>query len=251
MIPYFELHTIPLGPIKLQAWGTLVAAGFLLGAWVAARRAKAKKLESGHVWDMAFWILLSAFVGARLFDAVFYDFGRYLADPLAVLDPRQAGYAMWGGLLGAVAALLVYTRAKKLDFWAYSDAAAWGLPWGIMVGRIGCFLIHDHPGKFSNFILAVNYPDGARHDLGLYLALSGLIMGLIFLLLNRKPRGKGFFVGAYFVLEAAARLWLDFYRVADARFAGLTPTQWFAFPLLALGIWLIWKAGQQPVRDIL
>gem|GEM_PF-3842962 len=35
MIPYFELHTISLGPITIQVWGTLVALGFLAAVWWA------------------------------------------------------------------------------------------------------------------------------------------------------------------------------------------------------------------------
>ena len=35
-------------------------------------------------------------------------------------------------------------------------------------GRLGCTLVHDHVGSRSEFLLAIRFPDGARHDLGLY-----------------------------------------------------------------------------------
>lgn len=238
MIPYFELHSIPIGPIKLQVWGTLVAAGFLFGGWVASNIAKKRGLDSDRLWDLAFWVFVSAFVGARLFHAVFYDPQHFIERPIDLINPSLPGFAMWGGLAGAAAAFIGYCRLKKIDWMAYGDAACVGLPWGIFIGRIGCFLIHDHPGTLSHSLLAVDYPGGARHDLGLYLSIGGLLTGLLFLWLARKPRGRGFFIGAYFISEAVIRLWLDFYRIADVRYAGLTPTQWLAFPLLVFGLWL-------------
>lgn len=240
MIPYVELHSIPLGPVNLQAWGAFVAAGFLIGGWIAVRHAEKRGLKGALLWDMAFWVFVSAFVGARLFHAVFYDPAHYLERPWDLANPAQPGFAMWGGLAGAAAAFIGYCKLKKMDWVAYGDAGVWGTAWGIAIGRLGCFSIHDHPGKQTDFFLAVDYPGGARHDLGLYLSLGGLLTGLVFLLLDRRPRARGFFIGAFFAGEAIQRLLLDGLRVADARFAGLTPTQWLAIPLLAFSLWLAW-----------
>ncbi len=244
MIPYFESHTIPLGPIHLQTWGTFVATGILVAAYISARRAKAKGLDAAKIWDMLFWVILSSFVGARLFHVLFYDLGHYVQYPWEALDPRLPGFAMWGGFLGAALSFTLLVRIKKLDFLRYADASVWGIPWGIMIGRIGCFLIHDHPGTLSHWLLAVRYPDGqGRHDLGLYLSISGLVMGIVFLILNRKKRKDGFFLGAWIAMEASTRLWLDFYRVVDVKYLGLTPTQWLAIPALAFGMYFMAMKG--------
>ncbi|MFA4955050.1 MAG: prolipoprotein diacylglyceryl transferase family protein [Patescibacteria group bacterium] len=232
MIPWLESHTYNLGGLTLQTWGTFVALGYLVGAWISARRAKAKGLKPHFVWDAAFWMFIAAFIGARLFHAIFYDPTHFIQHPLDLIDPRYQGFAMFGGLLGAIVAFAIVIKKHKLDFQRYADATIWGLPWGIMLGRIGCFLIHDHPGTLSHSLLAVQYPGGARHDLGLYLSIGGLLTGLLFLVLDRKSHRPGFFLYAFFASEAIQRLGLDFYRIADTRYLYLTPTQWFAIPLL-------------------
>ncbi len=240
MIPYIESHTISLGFITLQTWGTLVALGFALGTFLAWKRAKQKGLQAEKVLDLAFWIFISAFVFARVFHVLFYDPAHYLANPLDAINPFLPGYAMFGGFLGAALAFTLYTRRYALDWIAYADVLIWGLPWGCGVGRIGCFLIHDHPGTLSNSLLAVRYPDGqTRHDHGLYLSLIGFATGILFLILNRKNRRPGFWIGTYMVIEGITRIVLDFYRIADARYFGLTPTQYVAIPLLLAGIWLM------------
>ncbi|MCR4256468.1 MAG: prolipoprotein diacylglyceryl transferase [Candidatus Uhrbacteria bacterium] len=240
MIPWIESHTFQILGITFQTWGTLVALGFALGTYVAWRRAKEKGLDQNRVLDLAFWIFIAAFLGARAFHVLFYDPGHYLANPLDAINPWLPGYSMFGGFLGAAGAFFWSMHRNKLDWISYADTIIWGLPWGCGVGRIGCFLIHDHPGTLTNSILGVTYPDGqTRHDLGLYLSLIGFATGILFLWLNRKRREPGFWFGTYMMIEGATRFSLDFLRTADTTYLGLTPTQYLAVPMFALGIWLV------------
>ncbi len=247
MIPYIESHTFTIGFLTFQTWGTLVALGFALGTYVAWRRAKTKGLDQNHILDLAFWIFIGAFAGARLFHVLFYDPAHYLQYPLDAINPFQPGFAIFGGFIGAVLVSVMYVRRKSLNWMAYADTLVWGLPWGCGVGRIGCFLIHDHPGTLSNSLLAIKYPDGqTRHDLGLYLSLIGFATGLLFIWFNRKQRRPGFWVGSYMIIEALTRFTLDFLRIVDVRYFGLTPTQYLAVPMLIAGGWLVW--GKRGVK---
>jgi phosphatidylglycerol:prolipoprotein diacylglycerol transferase len=249
MIPWIESHAYHLGPLVLQTWGTLVAAGFLLAGWLAARRAKLRGLDPNIIWDMVFWIFIAAFIGARVFHVLFYDPGYYLAHPWDAVDPRQPGYAIAGGFIGAVVAFGLIVRKRKLDALAYADTLAWGLPWGCGVGRIGCFLIHDHPGTLTSFVGGVKYPDGKiRHDLGLELSIFGFIIGLLFLILGRKQHQAGFFIGLFLIVDGIGRFLLDFLRIADRRVLGLTPTQWILLPSVGLGICILWKHRKMPLH---
>lgn len=240
MIPWIESHTYSIGPLVLQTWGTFVAAGFLVATWLAARRARSRGLDPKHAWDMAFWIFIAAMVGARAFHVLFYDPGYYILHPWEAVDPRKPGYASMGGLLATAAVFLWYVRWKRLDWKAYADAFIWGVPWGYGIGRIGCFLGHLHPGTLTSFALGVRYPDGqTRHDLGLYLSIFGFLVGLAFLVLDRKKRRAGFFLGAFLVIDGAGRFLLDFLRIGDVRAYGLTPAQWVLIGTTAIGVWML------------
>jgi len=251
MIPNIESHVYTIFGVTFQTWGTLVALGFAVGIYVAWRRAKVKGLDQKVILDLAFWIFVGAFIGARLFHVMFYDPVFYLSHPWDVIDPRAPGFSMFGGFIGAVAVFFPYVKKHALDMISYADTLVWGLPLGCGIGRIGCFLIHDHPGTLTNFVLGVKSADGqVRHDLGLYLSLIGFFTAGLFLWLNRKERRPGFWFGAYMIIEGLTRFSLDFLRVADATYFGLTPTQYLAVPMFAVGLWLIrkTKSGEQKAK---
>lgn len=248
MIPYIGVTTYTILGIPFQVWGTMIAIAYGIGTYIAYRRAIEKKLDPQLVLDLAFWIFIAAFVGARLYHVLVYEPGYYLTHPLQILDLRRPGYAIFGGFMGAALVTIFLVHKRAVSFLSYADVLIWGLPWGCGIGRIGCFLIHDHPGTLSNSLLAVKYPDGqARHDLGLYLSLIGFATGILFLVLNRRPRQPGFWLGVFLVIEAFSRFFLDFLRINDVRYARLTPTQWLSIPLLALGLWFLRTAHRQAI----
>lgn len=240
MIPYFGWDTVQVGSITIQVWGLFIALAFLAATWIAARRARAKGLSPDHVWNLAGWIFLASIVGSRAFHVIVYEPAYFAAHPWEALDPRMPGYAIMGGFLGAVVAFTWYVRRLAISWIAYADTLIWGLPWGCGIGRIGCFLIHDHPGTLSNGLLAVRYPDGqSRHDLGLYLSLVGFATGLLFLWLNRKPRAPGFWFGTFLIIEGLSRFVLDWLRIADQRYWVLTPAQWLGIVFIGIGVWIV------------
>jgi phosphatidylglycerol:prolipoprotein diacylglycerol transferase len=245
MIPWFEVQSISVGFLKLNVWGIFVSLGFIAGMVVAYFEMKKKKLETKHLYDLAFWIILSALIGGRLLFIVEH-LNVYLAAPLDILKLWHGGMSVYGGFIGAVLASVLYLKKYKLDFWQYVDAIVFGLPLGFFIGRLGCFFIHDHPGVKTDFFLGVAYPDGARHDLGLYDSLCGLILFLIFLVLRRKERFTGFYVAAFAAWYGVVRFFLDFLRArdlvgADPRYFGLTLAQYLSVILFVGGIYLFYK----------
>ena len=203
MLPYFQFTTIHLGPVPIQVWGLMVAIGILAATWVAAQLAKKRGQNPEIIWDLSVWVIVAAFIGARLVHAV-YEPATYLQDPLEFFRIWHGGFSIMGGFLGALPAGIWFLRRRHVDVFAYSDTAIFGLPLGIFIGRIGCFLIHDHPGTLTNFPLGVQYPDGVRHDLGLYDSINGLILFLLFLLLAHRKAKTGTFV-VVFLLAAGPR----------------------------------------------
>ncbi len=235
MIPYFQYSHFSLGPVVIQVWGLLVAFGIMAAVLVMAHLAKKYVLSPEVAVDMSIWILMAAFVGARFFHVVFYEPMYYVTHPLDVVKVWQGGLSSLGGFAGALFGVWLFAKKRRFS-WAemvpYFDIATVSLWLGWGIGRLGCFLIHDHPGTLTSFFGGVQYPGGARFDLGLMESALGFVLFLVFYAsfsrLVKKSWGLAAVCSA--ALYATARFFLDFLRatdvpLSDVRYWALTPAQ--------------------------
>ncbi len=264
-IPYFTIGPWALGPLKIHSFGIMVAIGVMLAHEIALWRTVAlshhhPKLVRAHMNTLLGYLLLIGFVGSHVFDLIMYQPQALLKNPLLLIDFRTS-LSSYGGIMGALIGLFIYSRKyPKRPLLPYLDAAAFSLPVGWFFGRLGCALVHDHPGAPTSFFLAVDFgnhgPGGIRHDLGLYEAIWWIvIIGLFFAIDRAKPHlraQRGFFLGLLPVVYAPVRFSLDFLRVlpaegGDARYFGLTPAQYISMTVFVVGLVLLKRVfGKAP-----
>lgn len=249
MIPYIYLPTIHLGFFSLSTWGLFAASGFAVGIWIFWKMGKKWGIDGNQILDLSFWIMLGSIIGARLGHVFLYEWNYYYAHWSEIFAIWHGGMSLFGGIIGGglcaiwkinPALSIGKSGVKKyqLPMLKTLDALVFALPFGLGCGRIGCFLIHDHPGTLTHFILGVKYPDGVRHDLGLELLFVNIALGITFLTFGRREQRSGFFLALFLLLYPPIRFLLDFLRVADARYAGLTPAQYGMIGLFLIGFWL-------------
>lgn len=239
-LPYFDQPHLPLGPLTIHAFGALVATGVLVGSEVMRRRAMRQDLDPVLATRLVTWVLVSAFIGAHLVDRLIYFPAETWADPWSIVKIWQ-GISSFGGFLGAIfgAWFFIHRGHLKEKVWSYLDTVAYAFPIGWLFGRTGCFLAFDHPGKETDFFLAqYDRENILRHNLGLDEAIYTVAIIALFLILGRKPRFPGFFVTLFPMVYAPFRFFLDFLRARDVRYFDLTPGQWGAIAVLALGIFM-------------
>jgi phosphatidylglycerol:prolipoprotein diacylglycerol transferase len=180
---------------------------------------------------MAHWVSLLAYYPEVLWH-----------DPMQMLR-INASLSSSGGLLGAALGAVSYWTLfghhTGLSLRSYGDVVTVGWTAGWLFGRLGCTLAHDHPGLPSAFALAVQFPDGPRHDLGVYKWLYTLGLNVFVFSIRGRQLPPGTILGLGSMTYAAERFLLDFLRVEDARYAGLTPGQYFSVALLAFGFWIV------------
>ncbi len=252
-MPYWEATRV--GPI--EPWGFFVALGVVIGILHAHKRSKSQGLSPDTMGSLATWILVGGFLGARLFHVFVYHWADYKDNLGEIIAMWKGGMSSYGGFIGSAIGAVAYLRRSRLDFWHYADVASFAFIPAWTIGRIGCFLIHDHPGALSDFPLAVAMnvsvvENGelieriqARHDLGLYDGILTLGIAALFFLADRRPRFHGFYLGWMCALYAVPRFFLDSLRAvdidhSDTRYLGLTPAQYGSIILALLGGWILW-----------
>ena len=269
MVPYFQQPSISLGPITIAAFGVIVSGAVLAGLEIGRRRFRNLGLDSARGEGIGWYAIIGGFLGAHIFSVLFYFPEKVVANPL-LLFKLWEDISSFGSILGGLVAVWLYFRIKAPDVspamrWVYLDVVAFTFPFSLAIGRIACSVAHDHPGTLTNLPFAISlaspaaqdyissiYRHAARgaelpppdvmarmgfHDLGLYefLYLAAVVVPAV-LLVNHRRRGDrpaGRFAALFILLYMPVRFGLDFLRVGDARYGGLTPAQWTALALLA------------------
>lgn len=256
VIPYFDPVSFQLGSWTIGLWEILVAVCFIVGLEIARARGIKKGLDVRDIVDGVVVTVGMGFVGGHFLHVVAYNPHLIEEEGWLTLFKVWAGLSSTGGFLGAIIGCVVFYKfIRKRPFWPHADLIAYGFPFAWVIARAGCFSAHDHIGVKSDFFLAVDFPGGPRHDLGLYESLWSAVIAAIFFALRNRDTRPGFFVALLTVLYVPVRFGLDFLRStdlsnSDLRYAGLTPAQWIMVGLFFVGIWLVWRlrgtAAQPP-----
>lgn len=274
MLGWRVIPRIGFGDFGVSPHGIGIAIGYFVGALVWARRARKNGFDEDHVWNAALWAMVGAVLGARL--AYITGHLDQFATPVEWLKIWEGGISLVGGLLGGVGASLLYARRSRIDFFRLADLAAPGLAIGIAIGRIGDLMIGDHLGKQTEGWWGWQYqggelispppcttaqgapvystPDGCMaegivvHQTALYdLVWSLVILGAL-VLIDRKPRARGFLFLSWMTLYALGRITTDFMRVDKTWLGlGLTGSQIASILAVALAIlWMVRYRGAPP-----
>jgi phosphatidylglycerol:prolipoprotein diacylglycerol transferase len=246
-----QLGPIGIGEISIKPFGTLVALGVYLGTELVRRQGERFKLDSKALSSFVVYILVGGFIGGHVLDTIFYHPDQLMRSPGSLFVIWE-GQSSFGGFTGAFLGLLYWRFKFKKSPLVYADVVASAFPMSWVFGRSGCSVAHDHPGMLSDAWFAVQYPGGGRFDLGLYEMLLTIPLAVTFLVLMKRPRPPGFFLGIMCIAYAPTRFALDFLRVhakdygkaADPRYGSLTPAQWGCLLMLGGGIVLLYRAAR-------
>lgn len=193
-------------------YGIIIACGFILAVIYGMRHSKQYGLTDDHILDMLFAAVPTAIVGARLYYCIFY-WELYADDPISVLYIWEGGLAIYGGVIGAVLAILVFCKIRKMPPTPFMDVGGLGLFIGQLVGRWGNFMNREAHGAVTDSFLKMGLEKNGivtyYHPTFLYESLWNLI-GFILLHFYSKRRK---FDGEVFCLYAAwyglGRAWIE------------------------------------------
>jgi phosphatidylglycerol:prolipoprotein diacylglycerol transferase len=215
-----------LGPLPFPtSYGLLVALGLVVALLVIRRLAPRAGLEGQQAQDVVVWACLAGLVGAKLL-LVLLEPKAFLADPAGVLFQ---GGVFYGGLIAAVATLIIVCWRRGIDPNRLGDACAPAVPLGHAFGRLGCFLAGCCWGKACELPWGVVYENHeaaafghvipastAVHPVQLYEALGNVLLAGAMYLLFRKRSFTGQVWWTYAALYAVMRFALEEFR-GDAR----------------------------------
>ena len=260
MIGYPEIDPVALsiGPLKVHWYGIMYLISFI-AVWrlfLVRSRQPWSSVKSDQVEDIIFYGAMGVILGGRFGYVFFYQFQRFLEEPLWLIKLWDGGMSFHGGLLGVLFALFLLSRKFGIRFIQLGDFVAPMVPVGLFFGRMGNFIGQELWGRPTEGWWAMVFPNDpeqlARHPSQLYQAfLEGLLLFTVLWLLSKKPRPTGFLSGAFLAGYGIFRMIAEFAREPDAHladsliFGWVTRGQLLSLPMLFAGLGLIVWAVMQ------
>ena len=248
--PQFNPVVISLGPLSIHWYGVMYIIAFG-GAWVLAsyrRNMKPNQWSTDQISDLIFYGAIGAVVGGRLGSVFFYNFDRFLEDPLWVFRVWEGGMSFHGGLLGVCVALYFYSKSLRKGFWETIDFIVPFVPFGLGAGRIGNFIGGELWGRPTDVPWGMVFPHVdqlPRHPSQLYeVALEGVALFILLWWFSSNPRPRLAVSGVFALGYGSFRFFIEFFREPDQQigfvaFEWLTMGQLLSVPMAAGGILLL------------
>ena len=242
--------------IPIRWYGLVLVVSAAVAIWVAHREGRRRGFDSNIVSDAVIWVGAAALVGGRVLYVVQNELSSLANHPAHVLMVWTGGLSFYGGLIGALLALIVFARRRHLPLLIVLDVAAPAAAIGQAIGHVGCLIGGDSYGVTTDLPWAVIYRNpGAMAPQGIPLhptqAYEAILLGLLFagLWLGRERLGRigdGAVAGAYLFGLATIRFGLFFLRDEPAVVFGLKTAQLIGLfiALLAVALLLVVRRGR-------
>lgn len=234
---------IDLGPISIHSYGLMLAIAFFSAVWFVKKRCPVENLLFEKMLTVAYILIFGGIIGGRL-GYVLLHLPDFADNPLSSINPFQgdrfgiAGLNLYGGVLLAVIAVLVYLKIKKLPILAVVDLFAPTLGLGIGIARIGCFLNGCCFGTPTDLPWGVTFPEHtipysvfgavAIHPSQLYTSGYGLLLFFILYRILKNKKFDGQVLAVLFMLESVFRFLIEFVRYYESEMKftlmGMEPT---------------------------
>lgn len=257
---------LPLIPIAqgifLPSYFLLISIGFSVGLVYFLNRVSKTELSQNLAINVSVVLMVTGFIGSRLFHVFFEQFDYYLASPLKVFAIHEGGFVFFGGALlgGTVAVLFLKLQQQNIAEWL--DLFAPVFPVVYAIGRFGTLLSGSGYGRPLDAWWAITYPAGseapaniALHPTPIYSIFWASVTWSILFYLERKGSPKnlaksrgGFLFAVLVCLHAIGRFTIEQFRDDDrgSSLLGLSISSW-----ICLVLWIgsiFWLSKKRPIK---
>lgn len=248
-IPSPSSGSIELGPLRLNAYGLMIAIGVIVAVRIAGRRAESR--EVGTVEDfssIAMWAVPAGVIGGRAYHVI-TDVQRFRGNWAEAFMIWHGGLGIWGGVALGVAVGFWRARVRGLDAWAILSCAAPAIAIAQAIGRWGNWWNQELFGRPTTLPWALRVSDSVAlkagevagttfHPTFLYESIGCVVLaGLLILVERRLDPAPGRLLAWYAAGYTALRFFIEGLRIDPAHSAGgLRLNQWVSLAVFTLSV---------------
>ncbi len=147
-------RSIDVFGFRIAYYGIIIGCGMLAGIWLAMRDAKRRRQDPDLYLDFALYAIIFSIIGARAYYVIF-EWDAYKDNLLQIFNLRAGGLAIYGGVIGAVLTLIIFSRVRRVSFFSMADTGVLGLTLGQIIGRWGNFFNTEAFGGYTDGLFAM------------------------------------------------------------------------------------------------
>jgi len=235
----------------LRFYSLAILSGILAAFFVAKKFSAGFSLSQSNLEDLILLGVLGGLAGARLHH-VLSEWAFYANRPELVPRFWLGGLGFFGAIIGALAAVGLYGRIKKLDLWKIFDLLAIVAPLGQAIGRWGNFFNQEAYGlptalPWKMYVRPehrlLEYLDASFfHPVFLYESFLDLMIFAFMLYLFRRRLPKGALFASYIIFYSMLRFFLEPLRADANLFSGFYSNQLLALVFMGLAAGVLFFA---------
>ncbi len=247
VIPSPTSGSIHLGPLRLNAYGMMIAIGVIAAVRIAGRRAENKGVGTTEdISSIAMWAVPAGVLGGRAYH-VLTDYERFQGHWFDAIKIWEGGLGIWGGVTAGVVVGWWCARRRGLDAWWIISCAAPAIAIAQAIGRWGNWFNQELFGRpttlpwalkvSGNIAEKAGYAAGTTfHPTFLYESVGCVVLAWLLIRLEQRitpARGRLFawYVAGYTVL----RFGTESIRIDTAHHVGgMRLNQWVAIGVFAV-----------------
>lgn len=246
-IPSPSEGSINIGPLRLNAYGLMIALGVIAAVRIGGKRAE--KSGVGTTDDLsaiAMWAVPAGVIGGRLYHVI-TDLERFRGHWFDTIKVWQGGLGIWGGILLGVLVGLWRARVRGLNAMAMASCAVPGIAIAQAIGRWGNWWNQELFGRPTTLPWALKVSDVTAAQAGygpgttfhptfLYESVGCVLLAVLLIQVEKKWNPlPGRLLAWYAAGYTTLRFFVEGLRVDQAHHVGgLRLNQW-----VSLAVWLI------------
>lgn len=244
---------------SIAYYGVVIAIGMVLGTLLARAEAKRTGQNPDDYVSFAIMAIIISVICARLYYVAF-SWDLYKDNLLSILNIRQGGLAIYGGVIGGIISAIIFAAVKKIRLGTLMDTACLGLLLGQIIGRWGNFFNREAFGGYTDSLFAMQLPvDAVRsvdittelashmqvvdgisyiqvHPTFLYECVWNIVVLLILLSRRKHKKFEGAIFFGYLLGYGLGRAWIEGLRTDQLLVPG---TQFAVSQLLSVALVVI------------
>ncbi len=147
-------NSISVFGFRIAYYGIIIGIGMLVAVAVARFDYKRRGQKAEDIEDLALYSIVLSVLGARAYYVIF-EWSYYSQHLGEILNIRQGGLAIYGGILTGILCCLVFCRRRHIPFFSIADSAVLGLLTGQSIGRWGNFFNAEAFGRYTDSLFAM------------------------------------------------------------------------------------------------